>query len=74
LSVRFIAYLVLVAAALVAFAWGQWWPALVLGGAKACVVGAQFMELRAAHRAHLVAFVGGVAALVILLSIVASPG
>ena len=69
---RFVAYIALVAAALIAVAWGVLLPALVLGGLKACVVGSEFMELRTAHLAHRVVFALGVAALVLALSLVAT--
>lgn len=70
---RVITWIALVGAALAAFAWGRWLPALALGGLKACLVGLQFMELRQAHPAHRFAFVGGVVALVGLLALVAAP-
>lgn len=74
MSVRVIAWLALVAAAVAAFAWGSVIPALVLGGVKALVVGEQFMELRTAHPAHRVVFALGVAGLVGVLAIVAAHG
>lgn len=67
---RFVVYLTLVAAVIASFFWGLWLPALVIGGVKATLVGIEYMELRHAHPLHGTAFVLGVVAVVLTLSIV----
>ncbi|MGM0575503.1 MAG: hypothetical protein ACQEXJ_07210 [Myxococcota bacterium] len=64
---RAAAYLVMVALLLAAVASGQLVLALAIGGAKALVVGLEFMELRHAARAHAVGFVAWTVAVTGLL-------
>lgn len=54
---RFAAYVLMIGLVLAAVATGNIALALALGGAKAVIVGLEFMELRHAARAHAVAFV-----------------
>lgn len=61
---RLAAYLVLVTLAASAALSGDLFVAIALGGAKALVVGAEYMELRRAARLHAIAFALAVAALV----------
>jgi hypothetical protein len=65
--VRLAAYITMVVLVLAAVASGQLALALTAGGLKTMLVGVEFMELRHAARAHLVAFVVGAAALTGLL-------
>ncbi|MBP8809887.1 MAG: hypothetical protein KBG48_19675 [Kofleriaceae bacterium] len=67
---RALAFVLLLGLALASVAVGSFALAMALGAAKALVVGVVFMELRHAHRAHLVGFVlavGLVAAVLIAL-------
>lgn len=60
---RVAVYIVLISLAVAAMASGHLAVALTLGGAKAALVGVEYMELRRAARLHALAFVLGMAAL-----------
>ena len=70
---RLVIWLLLVGLAIGAGLSGEFALALALGGVKALLVGAQYMELRWAHRAHARAFAFGVIALVLVLRLIAGP-
>ncbi|MCZ7678114.1 MAG: hypothetical protein M5U28_04800 [Sandaracinaceae bacterium] len=60
---RIAVYVLLIALAVAAVAAGHLALALAVGGAKAALVGIEYMELRRAARLHALAFVLGMAAL-----------
>ena len=62
---RIAVYVALVALALAAAATGELTIALAIGGVKAALVGAEFMELRHAARAHGLAYAAAIAVLVL---------
>ncbi|MDQ3033184.1 MAG: hypothetical protein M3Y87_12265 [Myxococcota bacterium] len=64
---RALVYLALLGLALSAALSGQLALALALGGAKALLVGAEFMELRRADRRHALGFALMIVALVLVL-------
>lgn len=64
---RLLTWMVLVGLAVAAVTIGHPGWALAFAGAKALLVGAEFMELKHAHRAHGVLFGGGVVGLVAVL-------
>lgn len=68
---RLVSWVLLLALSSAAVWDGRLGFALVAGAAKALLVGAEFMELRHAARAHAVAFAGFVAALAAGLWLVA---
>ena len=70
---RLFTWLLLMGLAMAAVWSGRLEVALAIGATKALLVGAQFMELRGAHRAHLAAFGCGVIALGLLLRFIAGP-
>lgn len=72
--VRIAVYVVLVVLAIGAVVSGELAVALALGGAKALLVGAEYMELRQAHRAHALGVALGLAVLVIGLIGVGAAG
>lgn len=59
---RFAINVVLISLAVVAVVHGQLALALVIGGAKAALVGLEYMELRQAARPHAIGFVLGMIA------------
>lgn len=69
---RLLVYLFLLAATVASMAAGRVALALAIAGAKAVVVGLEYMELRHAHRAHAVGFALGMVALVAVLALIAS--
>ncbi len=64
---RLAVYGALLTLALVAVLHGQLAAALAIGGAKAALVGIEYMELRRAARAHAIGFVLGVLAVTAVL-------
>jgi len=71
--VRFVTWLLLVGLAIGAVVSGNIAVALAIAGTKTLLVGAQYMELRWAHRAHAAGFAFGVIALVLVLRLIAGP-
>ncbi len=67
---RLAVYLVLVCMAIGAAVAGELWIALALGGAKALLVGVEYMELRHAARAHALGFALGIVVLALGLAAV----
>lgn len=61
------AWVVLVGLAVLAVASGQVWVGLAIGALKSVVVGAEYMELRHADRAHGLALAGAIAVLTVAL-------
>ncbi len=70
---RLLVFVLLVALAAASVALGSLPLALLLAGLKAAAVGSEYMELRHAHRLHLVGYLGWVALLVAALSLALSP-
>lgn len=66
---RFAVYVTLVGLALASVASGRFAIAIALAGAKALLVGLEYMELRHAHRAHLAVFAAWAVVLVTALSV-----
>jgi len=69
---RFAVYLVLVVVAAIAAFSGNLLLALALGGAKALLVGVEYMELRTAARAHALVFALTIVAFVAGLGLIAA--
>jgi hypothetical protein len=69
--VRRLVWVLLIVLALASVIAGRLEVALALAGVKALLVGAQFMELRHAHRAHAAAFAAWVLTLVAVLELLA---
>lgn len=70
---RLVTWLLLVGLATGAVLSSHFAVALFIGGTKALLVGAEYMELRRAHRTHAAAFAVGVVALVLVLRLIAGP-
>ena len=70
---RIVTWLLLVGLAIGAVVSGHFAVALLIAGTKTLLVGAQYMELRWAHRAHAAAFASAVIALVLVLRLIAGP-
>ena len=68
---RFVTWLLLVGLSIAAVLSGHFGVAVVIAGTKTLLVGAQYMELRWAHRAHAAAFASAVLALVLVLRFLA---
>lgn len=66
---RLLTWILLVGLAAGAVAIGRPGLGLAFAGAKALLVGAEFMELKHAHRLHAGVFGAGVAALVLVLGV-----
>jgi hypothetical protein len=68
--VRAIAFVALLILAGLSVAVGSFHLALALAAVKAVIVGLVYMDLRHAHRAHAIAFAGGVSLLLVVVGLV----